>query len=76
MLPLLVGAAISAAAAAKSMHDARNARLSAQEQAQSQDSLNYERQKEFAQNAIQWRGADARKAGLHPLYALQGGSTP
>lgn len=73
MLPLLVGAAISAAAAAKASHDARNARLGAQNQAQVQDSINYERQKEFAQNAIQWRVADARKAGLHPLYALQGG---
>lgn len=27
-------------------------------------------QKEFAQNSIQWRVADARKAGLHPLAAL------
>lgn len=27
-------------------------------------------QKEFAQNSIQWRTADAKKAGIHPLYAL------
>lgn len=27
-------------------------------------------QKEFAQNSIQWRVADAKKAGIHPLYAL------
>lgn len=27
-------------------------------------------QKEFAQNAIQWKAADARAAGLHPLAAL------
>lgn len=27
-------------------------------------------QKEFAQNAIQWRAADAKAAGLHPLAAL------
>lgn len=27
-------------------------------------------QKEFAQNAIQWKVADATKAGLHPLAAL------
>lgn len=32
----------------------------------------YERQKEFAQNSISWRVADAKKAGLHPLYALNG----
>ncbi|AXQ65631.1 MAG: DNA pilot protein [Microviridae sp.] len=27
-------------------------------------------QREFAQNSIQWRTADAKKAGLHPLYAM------
>lgn len=27
-------------------------------------------QREFAQNGIQWRVADAKKAGIHPLYAL------
>lgn len=27
-------------------------------------------QREFAQNAIQWKVADAKKAGIHPLYAL------
>lgn len=27
-------------------------------------------QREFAQNAIQWKVADAKKAGVHPLYAL------
>lgn len=30
----------------------------------------YERQKEFAQNALSWRVADAERAGLHPLAAL------
>lgn len=32
--------------------------------------LNYEYQKEFAQNGIRWRVADAKAAGLHPLAAL------
>ncbi|QGH72131.1 MAG: putative minor capsid protein [Microviridae sp. ctYqV29] len=27
-------------------------------------------QKEFAQKGIQWKVADAKKAGIHPLYAL------
>lgn len=27
-------------------------------------------QKEFAQSGIQWRVEDAKKAGIHPLYAL------
>lgn len=36
---------------------------------------NYEAQKEFAQNGIRWRVADAKAAGLHPLAAL-GAQTP
>lgn len=35
---------------------------------------NYEAQKEFAQNGIRWRVEDAKRAGIHPLYAL-GAST-
>lgn len=31
-------------------------------------------QKEFAQNGIRWKVADAKAAGIHPIYAL-GGST-
>lgn len=31
---------------------------------------NYNAQKEFAQNSMQWRVNDARAAGLHPLAAL------
>jgi len=30
----------------------------------------YARQKTFAQNSLQWRVADATKAGIHPLYAV------
>lgn len=36
---------------------------------------NYNAQKEFAQNSIQWRVQDAEKAGIHPLYAI-GGQMP
>lgn len=32
-------------------------------------------QREFAQNAIQWKVADAQKAGIHPLYALGASTT-
>lgn len=32
--------------------------------------FNYKAQKEFAQNGIRWRVADAKAAGLHPLAAL------
>lgn len=31
---------------------------------------NYEMQKEFAQNSLQWKVEDAKKAGLHPLAAV------
>lgn len=34
--------------------------------------LEYQRQKEFAQMGIQWKMADAKAAGIHPLYAMGG----
>ncbi|AXH73738.1 MAG: DNA pilot protein [Microviridae sp.] len=39
-----------------------------------QSELDYQRQKEFAQNQIQWRVADAKKAGINPLVAIGGSS--
>lgn len=42
--------------------------------AQKLNQLNYEHQKEFAQNGIRWKVADTKAAGLHPLAAL-GAST-
>lgn len=38
--------------------------------AQNVASMNYEAQKEFAQNGIRWKVEDAKRAGIHPLYAL------
>lgn len=35
----------------------------------------YRRQKEFAKNSIKWRVEDAKRAGLHPLFALGGGAS-
>lgn len=46
----------------------RNARRQAAQQEQLQ--------REFAQNSIQWKTADAKAAGLHPLYAMGAASTP
>lgn len=37
---------------------------------QSQQASNQALQREFAQNAISWRVADAKRAGIHPLYAM------
>lgn len=42
--------------------------------AQAVAGMNYEAQKEFAQNGIRWKVEDAKRAGIHPLYAL-GAST-
>lgn len=36
--------------------------------------MNIDAQREFAQNGIRWKVDDAKKAGIHPLYAL-GAST-
>lgn len=36
---------------------------------------NRQEQRKYAQNGIQWRVADAQRAGIHPLYAL-GANTP
>lgn len=38
------------------------------------DKKNRNFQREFAQNGISWKVADAKRAGIHPLYAL-GAST-
>lgn len=35
--------------------------------------IEYGRQKEFAQSGISWRVADAKAAGVHPVWALGGG---
>lgn len=35
-----------------------------------QRAANEQLQREFANNAISWRVADAKRAGIHPLYAL------
>lgn len=64
-LGTIVGAAIGAGA---SMLGSKKAAKSASDQAM----MNYLMQKEFAQSGIQWRVEDAKKAGLHPLYALGG----
>lgn len=40
-----------------------------------QRAQNYENQKEFAKNSVQWRVADAKAAGLHPLFGAGLGST-
>lgn len=66
MLPALIaaGAQIAGGMLQKNAQEKENARQEAIAQKQ------YEQQKEFAQSGIQWKVADAQKAGIHPLYAL------
>lgn len=45
------------------------------QQQQEQADKNIALQREFAQNGIQWKVADATKAGIHPLYALGASTT-
>ena len=42
--------------------------------AQQNAERNIQQQREFAQNAISWKAADARRAGIHPIFAM--GSSP
>ena len=67
MLGSLLGGAIGAVS---SIFGGRKA---AKSQARAQQ-LEYQRQKEFAQHGIQWKVDDAKRAGVHPLYALGAGS--
>lgn len=59
----IIGAAISAALG---LIGAKKGQEADQENMLRQEAL----QKEFAQNGIQWKVDDAKKAGIHPLYAL------
>lgn len=63
MIPALIAAGASLAGG-----------LISKRAASSQAADNYAAQKEFAQNGVRWKVEDARKAGIHPLYAL-GAST-
>lgn len=59
----MLGALISAGAGLASSFLGKNSAEKAAKQ-------NYQQQKEFAQNGIQWKAADAKAAGIHPLYAM------
>lgn len=42
------------------------------ESAEFQQAVNIQQQERFAKEGIRWRVEDAKAAGLHPLYAIQG----
>ena len=58
-----VGSAVSGILGVGAADDATDAQKDMAE-----DNIKY--QKEFAQKGIRWKVADAKKAGVHPLYAL------
>lgn len=58
-----IGSAIGAGLDFFNSRSNRNAQMS-------QALANQQEQRTFAKNAIQWKVADAKKAGVHPLYAL------
>lgn len=59
---------------AQGQRDQRQAISRSEQFAKYQFDKNAELQKEFAQHGIRWKVADAKAAGLHPLYAV-GAST-
>lgn len=75
MLGALIGAAgslLGGILGNKSRDDAAEKNIAYQrENAARQEAL----QREFAQSGIQWKVEDARKAGIHPLYALGASTT-
>lgn len=67
--PIIIAAGIAAGGA---IAGGALSNKNAQKQANQQAAL----QREFAQNSIRWKTADAKAAGLHPLYALGNNATP
>lgn len=71
MLGPLIGAATSLIGGVMGQNAQREAVSSQERMAQQNIAL----QKEFAQSGIQWKVADAKAAGIHPLYALGANTT-
>lgn len=71
MLEALLSAGLKLAGGVMSQNAAKDAAAQSYAIAQQNRSDQYE----FAQNAIQWKAADAAKAGIHPLYALGASTT-
>lgn len=71
MLGPIIGAASSLIGGIMGQNS-QNAAIKSQENMAAQ---NIALQKEFAQSGIQWKVADAKAAGVHPLYALGANTT-
>lgn len=68
----MLGAGAQVANSIGSLIGARKDKKHAEESALKSWQRNYDAQKEFAQNSIQWRVQDAKNAGINP-YAVVGG---
>lgn len=66
----MIGSLLSAGASLLGGFLNRDAQKDANAANAAQAERNIALQREFAQNSIQWRAADAEKAGVHPIYAL------
>lgn len=71
----MIGNIISAGASLLGGVLGSKAQKEANAQSAANAALQAQTQRDFAQKGIRWRVADARAAGVHPLYAL-GASTP
>lgn len=70
MLGTLIGAGASLIGNIFGNKSAKKAAKINAKNARAQEERNYQRQKEFARSGVQWKVADAQKAGIHPLAAL------
>lgn len=70
----MIGPLISAGASLLGGLLGKSSADKARQQAEAHSLRQEAMQREFAQNGIQWKVEDAKKAGIHPIYAL-GGST-
>ena len=66
----MIGNLVAAGASLGSALLSKNASEKANDNAKAIAERNIALQKEFAQSGIQWKVEDAKKAGIHPLYAL------
>lgn len=67
---ILGSAAIGALSSRASSRESRLASEAANEAARQNAEQQVAYQREFAQHGLQWRAADARAAGVHPVYAM------
>lgn len=74
MIGSIIQGAASVGSGISGLIGARKDKLAAENAANKSWERNYQAQKEFAQNSIQWRVQDAKKAGINPYAVVAGQS--